>query len=287
MAEESLVVVKNDVKNKLEIQISETIDKIKNNLASPKESGIAKMFKELQDQPEFDFRNPPSTYIELMKDYKSIVNVNFIYNMKEVEAPEGVKVFKSEEHYNNGVPTKKKKSSDLRADDLMIGLEVDLDEDPEKAAKRLFSKRGPISKPLGKIDKSRVSKVKLIKPKRDPNAPVIRDRTSYIYMGETYGKGPLVRAVIAHEIVKTPTLTYEQLKRIYPDDLLRGYGIFKKYPEALSMSKTRKRYFLKDDQIIKLACGTKIAVTNQFTGDNIKPFLEITTKRGHKIAMAA
>ena len=99
-----------------------------------------------------------------------------------------------------------------------------------------------------------------------------RDNQKYKFENQEYGKGPLVRAVVAAFVKKSPKTTLSILKKVFPDGLLHRYGVFQELKEAKKLSGTRDRYFMKPEQVIKLKDAT-IAVCNQWTSDNIQPFL--------------
>jgi len=99
-----------------------------------------------------------------------------------------------------------------------------------------------------------------------------RDNQKYKFENQEYGKGPLVRAVVAAFVKKNPKTTLSILKKVFPDGLLHRYGVFQELKDAKKMSGNRDRYFMKPEQVIKLK-DASIAVCNQWTSDNIQPFL--------------
>ncbi len=109
-----------------------------------------------------------------------------------------------------------------------------------------------------------------------------RDNSKFKFNGEEYGKGPLVRAVVAKYVEENPGTTYKKLKEAFPDDLLKRFGIFQDEATAREISGKRDRYFLKEAQVIKLK-DKKVAVSNQFTAANIQPFLKVVKALGFKI----
>lgn len=109
-----------------------------------------------------------------------------------------------------------------------------------------------------------------------------RDNSKYKFQGEDYGKGPLVRAVISQYVADNPGMTYKKLKEAFPDDLLKRFGIFQDIDTATGIDPTGKRYFFKEENIIKLK-DKKVVVCNQFTLANIQPFLAKAKELGYKI----
>ncbi len=109
-----------------------------------------------------------------------------------------------------------------------------------------------------------------------------RDSSKYKFEGKEYGKGPLVRAVVSKYVEDNPKTTYEQLKEVFPDELLKRFGIFQDEKTAKEIAPKGKRYFEKPEQMIKLK-DRKVVVCNQFTLANIQPFLKVAKSLGYKI----
>lgn len=114
------------------------------------------------------------------------------------------------------------------------------------------------------------------------SAPFYRDISKFTFNKESYGKGPLVRAVVAKYVEDNPTVTYKKLKEVFPDELLKRYGIFQDEATAREISGKRDRYFFKPEHVIKLK-DKKIVVCNQLTFQNIQPFLKVAKQLGYKI----
>ena len=100
--------------------------------------------------------------------------------------------------------------------------------------------------------------------------------------GEPMGKGPFVRHLLSVYVEQHSPITYKQLKEVFPDTLLKRFGIFQDEAKAREISGKRDRYFMKDTQLIKLK-DKKIAVCSQFTFGNIQPFLKVAKELGYKI----
>lgn len=109
-----------------------------------------------------------------------------------------------------------------------------------------------------------------------------RDSSKYKFEGEEYGKGPLVRAVVSKYVDDNPKTTYKQLKEVFPDELLKRFGIFQDGKTAKEIAPKGKRYFEKPEQMIKLK-DRHIVVCNQFTLANIQPFLKVAKTLGYRI----
>lgn len=97
-----------------------------------------------------------------------------------------------------------------------------------------------------------------------------KDYTKYIFNGQKFGKNRLVLAVIKDYVEKNPTITYSQLKVIFPDSL-QGRETFTTETEA--KQKRDRRNFIEPDELITLADET-IAVSTQWGLVNTNPFIE-------------
>ena len=129
------------------------------------------------------------------------------------------------------------------------------------------------------------SKAKKTTPALAPAATsTSRDTAKYKFNGEEYGKGPLVRAVVEKYVEDTPDITFKQLKEIFPDTLMKRFGVFANEQDAKNLSGKKNRYFLKPEQLIKIK-GQKapIAVCNQWTAELIRPFLIVVKELGYKV----
>lgn len=109
-----------------------------------------------------------------------------------------------------------------------------------------------------------------------------RDNSKYKFNNQEYGKGPLVRTVVAKYVEDNSPMTFKKLKEIFPDTLLKRFGIFQDVEMAKEIGGKGNRYFTKPEQIIKLK-DKSIVVCNQFTFANIQPFLKVVKSLGYKI----
>jgi len=108
-----------------------------------------------------------------------------------------------------------------------------------------------------------------------------RDRTKYSFEGgEMLSKRRFVLEVIKYYVHCHPYISYESLIRIFPSTLnsYKSNGVIKRYNDVVKQitinPEVRKRFFLKDDEIIVLSNGMKIAVHNQW-GDDFNNFLKV------------
>ena len=108
-----------------------------------------------------------------------------------------------------------------------------------------------------------------------------RDNSRYILEdGAPLKKRRLVLAVVKRYVEEHPGITYNGLKRVFPDHLSNSqmYGVFSKYDfinEKIKNSPDlEKRFFLEPNELISLNDGTIITVYNQW-GNHFEKFLEI------------
>lgn len=109
-----------------------------------------------------------------------------------------------------------------------------------------------------------------------------RDNSKFKFNGELYGKGPLVHAVISQYVTDNKSTTYKKLKEVFPDELLKRFGVFQDDETAKQIAPKGGRYFSKPEQVIKLK-DRLVIVCNQFTLANIQPFLKVARGLGYKI----
>lgn len=111
-----------------------------------------------------------------------------------------------------------------------------------------------------------------------------RDTTKYsIDGGKPLMKRRFVLAVVAEYVKSHPYITYDELKRIFPDSLSRKptHGVFQRYEDILKKIEIQpdlaNRFFLQSEELITLSDGTTITIYNQW-GSNFHKFLELAKK---------
>ncbi len=135
--------------------------------------------------------------------------------------------------------------------------------------------------------KSKPEKEKVVKeiekdePKEKVKKKTGRDLTTYKFNGNEYNKGRLAHAIVA-QAAKDKRFGLKGALDIFPDELIRPYGMIKPIKEAKEMSKERQRFFIKPEEEIKLR-DCSIAVSNQWTPDRMEKLLVIAKKLGYKI----
>ena len=105
--------------------------------------------------------------------------------------------------------------------------------------------------------------------------------------GTVLSKGRAVLAVVAgYNEAKKPTLA--QLKDAFPESLLKNYGIVKEAAAARKYSSNGKtRYFVAPEDLIKTKDGKVVAVCNQFSTENVKPFIKHAKTLGFTMTAVA
>ena len=110
-----------------------------------------------------------------------------------------------------------------------------------------------------------------------------RDMRKFKFDGVLHTKGGLVLAVVRKYVDKHKNISLTKLKEVFPDELLQRFGVVQEIKKAKTFtSGGRDRFFMKDDQIIKVN-GSRVVCSNQWTSDNIKPFLTAARKLGYDI----
>ena len=108
-----------------------------------------------------------------------------------------------------------------------------------------------------------------------------RDTTKYsIDGGEPLKKRRFVLAVVKKYVEANKGITYEELKRRFPDRLSNSllHGVIRPYEKIKEKLNTQpdleKRFFLDEEDLIKLSDGMKLTVYNQW-GTHFPYFLEV------------
>lgn len=156
------------------------------------------------------------------------------------------------------------------------------DEDKTSAAsEKKGSKKGKKEKAPAKVadEKEEKEKPKTKKGKSEGG----RDMRKFKFDGQQHTKGGLVLAVVQKYVEKRKNISLAKLKEAFPDELLQRFGVFQEVRKAKTFtSGGRDRFFLKDEHVIKLK-DVKVVVSNQWTSENIKPFLTAARKLGFEI----
>lgn len=114
-----------------------------------------------------------------------------------------------------------------------------------------------------------------------------RDNTKYSIDGgrNFFGKGRIVREIVACFIKQYPDLTFKQLSQIFPDNLQGSYGVLRTMSDIASSSQNKKdlksRYTMSSDEyILNSSDGIRFVVSNQWGIYNFVNFLDHIKKMG-------
>ncbi|TAH40109.1 MAG: hypothetical protein EYC69_11920 [Bacteroidetes bacterium] len=151
------------------------------------------------------------------------------------------------------------------------------DSEPEKKGSLKSKKGKAIAKTSDEMEEKEKPRTK--KGKSEGG----RDMRKFKFDGKLHTKGGLVLAVVQKYVEKRKNISLAKLKEAFPDELLQRFGVFQEVRKAKTFtSGGRDRFFLQDDRLIKIQ-NSKIAVSNQWSADNIKPFLSTAKKLGFEI----
>jgi hypothetical protein len=107
-----------------------------------------------------------------------------------------------------------------------------------------------------------------------------RDNSKYRF-GEhrNLPKGRLVLVLVRAYVEKKPNVSLSQLQDTFKSkEIQPRFGVVEDLKKAKAFSKNNvDRFFLKNDDLIKLANGTKIAVCTQWTSESIAKILKLAS----------
>lgn len=239
----------------LETTITEAINNISARKTTPKKCGIGRLLIQMGDVC-------PNTYERLLAEYKPVASEFFDDTSSKKEKK----------------PIISQIEKQLQAIEKNLSFDIDDFDEFGSLRQPVFDKA--IEDASARLEGGKKKKQPVVE--KDPTVPRVRNRQVYEFNGETYGKGPLVLAIVKHHVESNPDIGYDKLKAAFPDDLLKSYGIFRRLDDAQEASKKRKRYFLKDEQLVTVS-DCQIAVCNQFTSGNIGAFIVAAVKLGYEI----
>ena len=152
----------------------------------------------------------------------------------------------------------------------------------QKPAKKSPAKKAPAKKAPAAKKKSPAKKA--AKPSKASSKRTAdnsnRNFGRIRFNGESMSKGRAVHAVVAAFVEKKKP-TAAALKAAFPDELLKNYGIVREIGQARKYNVNGKsRYFTGSEDVIKTKDGKQFAVCNQFSTENIKPFMSAARKHG-------
>lgn len=111
----------------------------------------------------------------------------------------------------------------------------------------------------------------------------VRDYSKYMFNGEEYTKNRLVLAVVKKFVEDNKPKDYKSLSSTFVDTLQgTNKGVVRLEndisPKDKGLDGGSKRYFIGEDQIIRLASGEKVVVCNQWGRGNLPGFIDYVNK---------
>lgn len=138
------------------------------------------------------------------------------------------------------------------------------------------------------INSDRIRYYTLVETNHISGSVTSRNLSKFSFDGKmNLSKGRLALAVV-HKFVSDTNPSLNEVKAMFPDEIVKPYGVVQSEVLAheLSPDPKRKRYFLDEDDIIKLNKGkvNKVCVTNQWTSDRFLKLLDVAEGRlGYEI----
>ena len=112
-------------------------------------------------------------------------------------------------------------------------------------------------------------------------------RYQYEFLGNVYGVGPLVLAVVKKYVEDNPGCDFNKLQTAFPKTLRGGDGVVQLSINVSDKDKGKvggkKRYFVASDEIIPLSNGDEVLVSNQWTKEKMPKFIEVANNLGYTI----
>jgi hypothetical protein len=107
-----------------------------------------------------------------------------------------------------------------------------------------------------------------------PQQDLSKDKTTYIFEAVAFSKSRLVNAVVRSYVRKNTGITYDELKRAFPDELQGSYGVFTLKENAIRILKVKgiPRHYLKENELIQLK-DSVIATSTEWRKKNIGGFI--------------
>ncbi len=114
------------------------------------------------------------------------------------------------------------------------------------------------------------------------NVPGKRDTTRYRFENEVYLKNRLVLAVVKAYVRDNPKISRDELKAIFSKNLQGSIGVVEKVELAHNRLDYQVRFFVKEDEIIRLIDGDMYVCT-QWGILNIPNLIKCATTLGYTI----
>ena len=113
-----------------------------------------------------------------------------------------------------------------------------------------------------------------------------KDFSKYLFEGKTYGKSRLVLAVVQKYVEDHHPATFEELEKAFPSTLQGSLGVIKRIGDVSDKYKGNggvKRYFIKEDEKIRLSSGEQVIVCTQWGINNTELLIKHVLEYGYNI----
>ena len=114
------------------------------------------------------------------------------------------------------------------------------------------------------------------KVKSERKEPITKDFSKYIFNGETFVKRRLVLAVVRQYVEDYRPAKFDELKEAFPDYHQGSLGVGKLIDEVSDKYKGiggAKRYFVNENEIIRLPSGERAIVCTEWGAHDIEEFV--------------
>lgn len=115
------------------------------------------------------------------------------------------------------------------------------------------------------------------KVKSERIQPQSKDFSKYLFKGKLYGKSRLVLAVVTEYVEDCKPAVFDELRSAFPDDLQGSLGVVRRIEDVSDKYKGIggvKRYFVNEDEVIRLPSGEQVIVCTQWGAGNTETFVE-------------
>jgi hypothetical protein len=111
-----------------------------------------------------------------------------------------------------------------------------------------------------------------------------KDRTKYLFNGETYGKGRLALALVSKYVEDHPGVHFADLQQAFPKATQGTLGVLATLEDAQAIYEKYgyKRHFIEEDEVLKVG-ATTVAVCSQWGIGNISNLIALAKALKYKV----
>ena len=114
----------------------------------------------------------------------------------------------------------------------------------------------------------------------------IKNSKLYEFNGKTYGVGRLVLAVVTQYAKDNPGVDFASLQTAFPAALRGGTGVVQLKSQVSDADQGiggTRRYFVNDDEVVKLSNNVEVLVSDQWTKEKMPEFIKNASGLGYTI----